>query len=217
MCSKNPTENYGSDQKFCLSPSTVILSELFIWVNCLWVHQEILDEKGKFQASTNPVDCFTQRNSSSTYAVILCPTSHLKATLVLISELNLKPYSLNSHKCRSIWSKEKTQEVLQILGLLLPSHCPLIWNMLKFLPFVDWLLWRRKGILIQYFTVNLSMVSFVSHNFVFNIQLPSSPTPSLHITCMICLVTESFKVIFALVNSYSISTSLYDFSFWCSV
>lgn len=144
MCSKNPTENYGNDQKFCLPPSSVILSELFIWVNCLLLHQEMLNEKGKFQASTNPVSCLTQRNSSFTYAVILCPTSHLKATLVLISELNLEPYSSNSHKCRSIWTKEKTQEVLQILGLLLPWHCPLILNMLKFLPFVDWLLWRRK-------------------------------------------------------------------------
>ena len=73
--------------------------------------------------------------------------------------------------------------VLNVYYTLFPLF---IYYILYYFPLINWR--RKKACLTAYFTVNLSILSCVSHNFVFGSQLSSSSTPScMWLTSCVCI------------------------------
>ena len=103
--------------------------------------------------------------------------------------------------------------VLNVYYTLFPLF---IYNILYYIPLINWR-WK-KAYLTAYFTVNLSILSCVSHNFVFGSQLPSSSTPScMWLTSCVCVwfvlwLSFQRKPAFCLCYSiYPITTSVIYF------
>ena len=77
-------------------------------------------------------------------------------------------------------------------------------------PLINWR-WK-KARLTAYFTVNLSVLSCVSHNLIFGTQLSSSSTPSCMCIWFILLLSFQMKPAFCLCYSISpINTSIISF------
>ena len=103
--------------------------------------------------------------------------------------------------------------VLKVYYTLLPLF---IYYILYYIPLINWR-WK-KACLTAYFTVNLSILSCVSHNFIFGTQLSSSSTPScMWLTSCMCiwfvlLLSFQTKPAFCLCYSISpITTSIMSF------
>ena len=98
--------------------------------------------------------------------------------------------------------------VLNVYYTLFPLF---IHYILYYIPLINWR-WK-KACLTAYFTVNLSELSCVSHNFVFSTELSSSSTPScLWLTSCMCIwfllwLSFQMKPAFCLCYSISLITS----------